>query len=362
MALYWFLLLVPTLGAVLAAGHTGPWSNNKAPAKTFSLALGLFALLLVMVVGFRHKVGADWFSYSQPLITALQQTWFEGMVSGGDPAYGLLNWIAASFGGGIYLVNLVCAFLFVFGLLVFARNSPQPWLTMCVAVPYLVIVVAMGYTRQSVAIGLVMVGLIALTQGKLYKFVGWLILAALFHKSALILLPLAVFSGRKNWGALLGVLLGGALMFILLLAEYVDSLVSGYINDEYASSGAGIRVAMNAIPAVFFLTFRDRFDLTPPQKTFWVWMSLGALTFIPLLVFSPSSTAVDRVALYWIPLQLFVWSRLPQAMGQRPSTQRQWVAVVLVYNFAVQFIWLFFADHSWAWLPYKFYPWEWLWL
>jgi hypothetical protein len=361
MALYWFLLLVPTLGAVLAAGHIGPWSSNKAPAKTSSLTLGMFAILLVVVVGFRHEVGGDWFNYLMSLGTALDQTWYEGMMSGGDPAYGLLTWIAANFGGGLYLVNLVCGVVFVSGLLVFAQNSPQPWLVICVAVPYLVIVVAMGYTRQGVAIGLAMVGLVALDQGRLYKFTCWLILAALFHKSALILLPLAVFSGRKNWAALLGVLMVGALMFVLLLAEHVEKLIAGYIGDEYASSGAGIRVAMNALPAALFLMFRNRFNLTPTQKSFWEWMSLGALAFIILLAVSPSSTAVDRIALYWIPLQLFVWPRLPQAMGQRAGTQRQWIAVVLVYAFSVQFVWLFYADHSYAWLPYQFYPWVWLW-
>jgi hypothetical protein len=361
MALYWFLLLVPTLGLVLAAGNVGPRSNNKAPAKTSSFALGLFAFLLVMVVGFRHEVGGDWSAYLQLLVTVVDQTWFEGMMNGGDPAYGLLTWIAANFGGGIYLVNLVCGLVFVAGLMVFVRSSPQPWLAMCVAVPYLVIVVAMGYTRQGVAIGLAMFGLVALSQGRIYKFAAWLILAALFHKSALILLPLAVFSGRKKWGSLLGVFLVGVLMFMLLIAELADFLLAGYINAEYASSGAGIRVAMNALPAALFLIFRNRFDLTPSQKSFWVWMSLCALSFIPLLAVSPSSTAVDRVALYWIPLQLFVWSRLPQAMGQRAGTQRQWLAVVLVYSFAVQFVWLFYAEHSVLWLPYQFYPWVWLW-
>ena len=361
MTLYWFLLLVPTIGAVLATGQMWPWSNNKPPAKYSSLTLDLFAFLLVLVVGFRHEVGGDWFNYLMPLVTAEDQTWYEGMMSGGDPAYGLLTWIAANFGGGLYLVNLVCGVVFVYGLLVFARNSPQPWLAMCVAVPYLVIVVAMGYTRQGVAIGLAMVGLVALDKGRLYKFASWLILAALFHKSALILLPLAVFSGRKSWGALLGVLLVGALMFFLLLAEHVDSFIAGYITDEYASSGAGIRVAMNALPAALFLMLQNRFDLTPSQKSFWVWMSLGALAFILLLAVSPSSTAVDRVALYWIPLQLYVWSRVPQAMGQRTGTRRQWLALVLAYSFAVQFVWLIFADHSYAWLPYQFYPWVWLW-
>lgn len=364
MALYWLLLVLPALGVLLAASSMGrmPMAAALTDTRPHHLAMGGFALLLVLIVGFRHEVGADWIHYIEPLERALQLNFLEGTMAGGDPAYGLLTWLSAHLGGGVYLVNLVCAMVFVWGLVVFALNSPQPWLTMCVAVPYLVIVVAMGYTRQGVAIGLAMVGLVALNQGRLYRFAAWLVVAALFHKSALILLPLAVFSGRKNWRAVLGVLLIAALMFVLLLAEYVDFLAAGYLTAQYESSGAAIRIAMNALPAAIFLVLRNRFGLNPAQQSFWTWMSLGALAFIVLLAVSPSSTAVDRVALYWIPLQLFVWSRLPQAMGQQAGTQRQWLAVVLAYAFAVQFVWLFYADHSYAWLPYKFYPWEWLWL
>jgi len=364
MALYWLLLLLPALGVIMAESSIGGRQRDSSftHAKTNPLAMGGFALFLVHVIGFRYEVGGDWIHYLEPLETALQLNWLEATIAGGDLAYGLLNWMSAHLGGGVYLVNLVCALVFVWGLVVFALNSPQPWLTMYVAVPYLVIVVAMGYTRQGAAIGLVMIGLVALHHQRLYSFAAWLVVAALFHKSALILLPLVVISGRKNWGAVLGVALMGALMYVLLLADYLDYFIAGYITDNYNSSGAGIRVAMNALPAALFLLLRHRFGLTIEQKSFWIWMSFGALAFIALLAVSPSSTAVDRVALYWTPLQLFVWSRLPQAMGQRVGTQRQWLAVVLAYAFAVQFVWLFYASHSFAWLPYKFYLWEWLWL
>lgn len=364
MAVYWVLLVLPALGGVLAAISMGRKSTPSSftVTKSHHLAIGGFAFLLVLIVGFRHEVGADWIHYIHSLERALQLNLLEGTMAGGDPAYGLLTWLSAHLGGGVYLVNLFCSMVFVFGLVVFSLNSPQPWLAICVAVPYLVIVVAMGYTRQGVAIGLVMIGLVTLQHGRLYAFAAWLVVAALFHKSALILLPLAVFSGRNNWRAVLGVLLIAGLMFVLLLAEYVDFLVEGYLTAQYESSGAAIRIAMNALPAMIFLLLRNRFGLTPMQKSFWTWMSLVALAFIVLLTVSPSSTAVDRVALYWIPLQLFVWSRLPQAMGQGADTQRQWVAVVLAYAFVVQFVWLIYADHSHAWLPYKFYPWEWLWL
>ena len=363
MAIYWLLLLLPALGTVWAACKMGRISdaNHLMPLVSSALAMRLFGLLLVIVVGFRHEVGGDWLHYLPPLELALEQTFKEGVMNGGEPAYGLLTWISAHSGGGIYLVNVVCAAVFVAGMLLFARNSPQPWLALCVAVPYLVIVVAMGYTRQSVAIGLSMVGLVALNHGRFMRFAFWLVLAALFHKSALILMPLAIFAGRKNWGAVLGVLVFSVLMFVLLLAEHVDFLLAGYVTAQYESSGAAIRVAMNALSAVIFLVLRNRMELTDAQRSFWVWMSLGALGFVVLLMVSPSSTAVDRVALYWIPLQLFVWSRVPQAMGQQAGTQRQWVAVVLAYAFSVQFIWLFYAKHSYLWLPYQFYPWLWLW-
>jgi hypothetical protein len=88
---------------------------------------------------------------------------------------------------------------------------------------------------------------------------------------------------------------------------------------------------------------------------------VAGLAFIGLLATSPSSTAVDRIALYWIPLQLYVWSRLPAAMAHTNYAQLPWIFGVLSYSFAVQFVWLFYADHSFAWVLYQFYPWVWLW-
>ena len=90
-------------------------------------------------------------------------------------------------------------------------------------------------------------------------------------------------------------------------------------------------------------------------------MAWGALLFVMLLKLSPSSTAVDRVALYWIPLQLFVLSRLPDALGLPNAANSFWVFVVVVYSAAVLLVWLVFGTFSYAWLPYQFYPWVWWW-
>jgi hypothetical protein len=109
------------------------------------------------------------------------------------------------------------------------------------------------------------------------------------------------------------------------------------------------------------LIFRNRFLLTKEQRSFWTWMALSALLLVVALNVSPSSTAVDRVALYWIPLQLFVLSRLPNVLGLRTGKNAFWVSLILMYSASVLFVWLFYGVHSIYWVPYKFYPWVWLW-
>jgi hypothetical protein len=168
-------------------------------------------------------------------------------------------------------------------------------------------------------------------------------------------------STKRRILRLIWVTVAGLILYALLLQEAASFLVFGYLESQYQSSGAAVRIAMNAVPGALFLLLRKRFQLSPEQRSFWTWMAWSALLFVPLLIVSPSSTAVDRVALYWIPLQLFVLSRLPNALGQKNGKNVVLVYVVVAYSAAVQFVWLVLADTAFAWLPYQFYPWVWLW-
>lgn len=326
------------------------------------LAWLLAGYLLALMIGFRYEVGGDWETYLEHIEYAAGEPLSE-LLASNDPAYALLNWIGANVFGGVYVPNLISAGLFTAGLLRFCRTLPRPWLALSVSLPYLVMVVAMGYTRQSVAIGLSMIGLSALRQNaSTWRFVFWIALAATFHKSAVILVPLAVLSDSKHrLLTVLGIAISGILLFVLLLQESVDSLMTNYVEAEYASSGAGIRIAMNALPAFVFILMSRRFKMSAVQKKFWTWMALGAIGFIFLLKISPSSTAVDRVALYWIPLQVFVWAQFPEAVGRANERNTLYVVLVLAYGLVVMSVWLLFAKTAFAWLPYQFFPWVWLW-
>ena len=357
---YWLLFFIP---AYLSISRLQPISSTTlARRRTHSsFEWQVMYVFLVLMIGLRHETGGDWVQYSQ-LLDSYAEPDADAKFLFQDPAFVLLYVLGARSGLGLYLVNFLSAIIFSWGLLVFCRSQPRPWLALVVAVPYLITVVAIGYTRQGAAIGIAMVAMVALSQGSTRRFMFWIAIAALFHKSAILLVPMAVVAGtERRLITAFWVVVGGLTLFVLLLQEAASFLVAGYIDAGYQSSGASIRITMNVVPAVIFLLFRKRFDLSRESHSFWTWMSWGALLFVGLLLVSPSSTAVDRVALYWIPLQVFVFSRVPSALGVREGKNALLVYAVVVYCAAVHFVWLTYAETAFAWLPYQFYPWVWLW-
>ena len=343
---YWFLFFVPAFAA-LSERSSGLLRNR------FVFSWLLIWSLFTIAIGFRYQVGGDWGSYER-IFRYVSYLSFDDALLRDDPGYTLLNWFTARAGFDITLVNVVCAAVFTWGLVAFAREQPRPWLAIAVAVPYLVTVVAMGYSRQGVAIGFAMLALAGLGANSALRFAVWITMAALFHKTAILLIPIAILTKTKGrfWTTIwIGAL--AAFLYYLLLADDIDALIVNYIEAEYQSQGAAIRVAMNALPAAVFLLYRRHFKLEGAQLKLWTYLSLGALGFIVLLFVSPSSTAVDRMALYLIPVQIFVLSRLPMAWQARYRAGEYAKIGVLAYSASVLFVWLNFAQHARYWLPYK---------
>jgi len=353
---YWLVFMVPAVAALTQS--TRPLIGRSAGSlRDIRGVWVLLAICITAFVGWRDEVGGDWVSYLRRWEESGYLTVAEG-IEQGDPGYWLLSFLSYELGGSIYSLNLACAALFTLGVILFCRQQPRPWLAIAVAIPYLVIVVGMGYTRQAVALGLSMIGLVALGRARPVTFLIWVTLAAFFHKSAVILIGLGMLaspgrSWRWNvpWSALVGLALYDA-----VLSESVDKLVAGYIEAEYESEGALIRVAMNVVPAILLLVLRGRFTWSDEERRLWTITSLLALASLGWLAVSPSSTAVDRVALYLIPLQIYVFPRLPDLLAREPASKRLLVGLVLAYYGLVQFVWLVYSNNAEAWLPYRFYP------
>ena len=66
------------------------------------------AFLLIVVIGFRFEVGADWIAYKGMFSYASLASLPEALDLG-DPAYQAVNWTVAALGMELWLVNVVCA-------------------------------------------------------------------------------------------------------------------------------------------------------------------------------------------------------------------------------------------------------------
>jgi len=345
MVPFWLMFLV-TAWAVL--------TPRRLPARQALAMWWVVGAVFALMIGLRHEVGGDWFNYLRHFET-VSHLRFSQVFEKGDPGHYLVNWVAARLGGSVYWVNLLYGTVLMWGTVVFCRRQPWPWLALLVAVPYMLIVVGMGYSRQAMALGFALVGLVALGEHRIRTFVVCIALGALFHKSAVLLLPIAVLSASRNrflTAGMVGVTF--VLLFYLLVSQEADSMWTNYVEYQMESQGAKIRVLMNAMPAVAMLLWGRRLAPDTQERKLWTWIAWLALLCLPLVSFA--STAVDRVALYLIPLQLFVFSRLPLLAGNNIRMRTLLVLGVIGYYAAAQFVWLNFAKHAEYWLPYRFAP------
>jgi hypothetical protein len=352
---YWAMFLVPAIAAIVEDGRA---PAQRPTARGMPLEWFAAWAAISLVIGLRWKVGGDWFNYEANLDLLQGLTFWEAITSK-DPGFAVLSWITLEMDWGAVGANMMIAPLFALALVRFCSSLPRPWLALAIAVPYLVVVVAMGYSRQGVALGCGMLGLLALSRRSPRAFLGWVLLGATFHKTAVLLLPIAMLVQKRNrFLTVIYAVVVTVGAYFLLLSDSVDDLYENYVLAEYQSEGALIRLLMNAVPALVFLRYSKKFGFTPEQASLWRWFAWISILLLAVLFATNASTAVDRVGLYMLPLQLVVFSRLPEVLGQRSRDVQIWVGIVILYYAVVLFTWLNFATHSQYWMPYRFYPLE----
>lgn len=356
MIVYWFYYVFAAFFALVGKRRlTNPLTNQQST--NINGLWWLYAFFLTLLIGLRYEVGGDWDNYIRIFTEVSLMDGLRDISLSGDPGYQILNYFSYKLGFGIYGVNVICALIFSIGLTMFCRNLPRPFLALTVAIPYLIIVVSMGYSRQAVALGFAMIGLVNLGKNKKLSFIFLIFLATTIHKSAILLLPIYVLSSTKNkfWSMVwLGIVV--ATFFLVFVADSITMIYSNYTNLEDIASqsdGAFIRLAMNLVPACIYLLFYKRFNLSKINKPLWGWFSIISIGLMALYFVIPASSALDRIALYIIPLQLVIFSYLPDIFGHQNAIHRWIILFILLYYSLVLFIWLNFATHSHFWLPYQ---------
>ena len=345
MIFYWVLFSIPGVFFLI-----GPHVNVSTNRITWFAT----ALTFIFFVGFRHEVGCDWFSYLTTYEQLGSLTFSE--IYGSEffkrgPAYYFFGALIGRTSLGVYGFNLLCAIFFCWGLFSFCRAQPFPWLACLIAVPYLIIVVSMGYLRQSLAIGFLFFALKQMENGRPWRYGALIFLGSLFHISLVIMFPLILVSFyRKNKK-----LFSFILVFIVIISFYMFFNFEGFWNtyfnmenSKWLSRGAIPRALMNGIPAAILLLIYYRKSLLFDNPA---WSAIAIVSLISVLLVQSGSTGFDRLALYLTPIQLYAWPRIIEGINDKRLQFFLGIFVILVYA-AYQVIWLNFSDHMICWVPY----------
>ena len=358
MGPYWLLFLLPA-GMALS-----PIKGDKTVNSILWIMVGWLCFLMI---GLRYQVGGDWDNYITYLDLA-RSRYFSiadtlAVSWGNATGYMVLNWIVLQLGMGMYAVNIFCAAIFTFGLMKYCRKQPMPWVALAAAIPYMVYGVAMGYTRQATAMGLFFWGLSFLREGKELKYLAVIVVACTFHASAIITAPLALLA-RKKIPKIIYPLIGFFVVMVFYLFTSITirggdvtlleayQIVFNYTATRFSPGGI-IRIYMNALPVLFAFFFWNRIKLISPDYKIIKWMAIVSIIAVPALTMS--TTLIDRLGLYLMPIQLALWPRLIAV--QRTMLMRSFWTVMLISYFAVVlFVFFNYANHAHFWLPYQIYP------
>lgn len=105
-------------------------------------------LVILAFVGLRHHVGMDWNNYLFMIERANFGGWVESLAVA-EPGYATLLWVSGQMGLGVNGAYFLGSLIFVVGLFRYARTTPYPWIALAVALPMLVVVVAICAKKRT---------------------------------------------------------------------------------------------------------------------------------------------------------------------------------------------------------------------
>lgn len=332
------------------------FSLNKAENKLLFL---LFLFILCLMTGLRFEVGGDWENYLN-IYNLFKGLTLEESLTAIDPGYGLLNYIGQQLGvNDTIVVNLTCSIIFYICFYYISKGMRNYWLLLLIAFPYLILVVSMGYTRQSVAIALMTLAFKCAIENKYIKMIMLSLCAISFHKSAIIvfmlypffLLPNKIFS--KKWMFYSYTIFSFLVMSILL---YISSISGENIytsqSSDVSSSGAIFRIIVHFLPLFFYIIYYEKVK-EKLDKNIRVFDYLALLIIFTLGLAIIFSTLADRFNLYLIVFDFFVFSTLVTILNN--FNRSVMIGSIIFFNTLMLIIWLNFGAWSHAWLPYQNY-------
>ena len=282
----------------------------------YTIAAGI----LILVSGLRYKVGTDYWTYYNGYAKYIKEL-PEALLSFQNPGYGVIAWIGTWFYDDGAVVIFLCALITV-GLTLYVIYQYTDKLLMAV---FLYITLGCWHgsfngVRQYLAAAILFCGIDALKEEKYVRWLAVVLLAALFHRSVLVMAVLCVLVYRKIDHKNLIIFL--TIAFIAVFTYQRLFSVANFIMDKeynlarlYTSRSVNrLRVIAAILPAcIFYLAYKDKEDITSTE----VFYTNLSLIHAGICVLTMNSALLYRIGIYTTPFQAIAIPELLKGISDK---------------------------------------------
>jgi hypothetical protein len=326
------------------------------PKKISNKIYYLVYFFLLITIGFRYQVGGDWGTYLQNYRNlALDEMGISTFIVR-EPGWLLLSYVSKSISTNeIYPLNLMCAVIFLLGIKSLCAGTKRKFFALAISYPILIILVGMGYTRQSVAIGFCFLSLkyIYLDKDR-WKFILLTILAITFHNTALFFSAVFYLLNREIKFSLITLAI---ILLIVLVVAYTPLGIHFYnmINEyiflaDYRASGAVPRGIPIFIASLGFLTLAKYVAGSLRLNRYISLISVVIFTYMLLIA---QYAALDRIYIYFSFIYVVFLANLE--INKYSYGNLIYESLVLIIFFIYTVVWFTYGVNYSFWVPYDNY-------
>ncbi len=316
MATYYITIALVTILTILAERYDYFYENQLSAGyvehtKVTKNLYILAALVLIVVGGFRYGIGTDFFAYYLTGPQSLSGV-FEALIHLDEPGIKLIYWIVQRFTSDRIVPMLVFQLITV-GLMLrtIYKSTDKLFLTVLLFIFMGCWHGSFNGVRQFLAGAIVFSGLPYIRDKKFWKYALVVLIAFLFHRSAIIMIvPYFFMHNKISFRNVLFLIIGTLVVLFSYdgLVWFTEVILQSDLSrsGSYLTSAVSIlRIAVAVAPAIFYLVLYSRQE-KDENTTFYINMTI---VHAVVMVMASQSAMLARVGIYTTP---FVALAIPE--------------------------------------------------
>ena len=319
------------------------FTQSFRPNRAFLLLSFLVPFLLS---SFRWEVGTDYKTYISlyeainSISTSAQ--WVQQLLEV-EPLYVLMNLLVKAIFGSplpIFFISALLLLGFIYRTMEDYHGKISVMLSVYVFL-LLMFSTTLNIMRQMISVAIVFYATRYLFQHNYKKAALWMLIALMFHYSALIVLPFWLFRGTKRYERNVRIIMFSALLLLFVLGSVFGSLFDRirhlYLQESGSQPGVVLRIGLMLLRApiiVPILLYRKQLVAHDERNHFWIIMAVFEVAFSYL---GYILDVLNRLSLYFAVSWIVLLPALVRSMPTRGAQYRMGAYVMLV----VTGLWVF---------------------